>query len=146
MKPFGWLQQIDLKSQCENIERVAINTTAFNDFSTNLAYYFVRHFQKSILAQHYHHESGWELLINKITKIKDQTLGKSAYRYKMDEGSLRVREYAVIHASVLMVAYACNKLRFDRQRLKQVNRKYEKDRQIAEKWLGEIYQMIDKVE
>jgi len=53
-------------------------------------------------------------LINKIKKLEEESLGKSGYRCKMDIESAKVKDYAVIHASVIMVAYACNKLRFDR--------------------------------
>lgn len=64
----------------------------------------------------------------------------------MDAESESVKDYAVVHASVIMVGYACNKLRFDREQLKQVNKMYEKDKQTCDKLIGEIYELIDKVE
>jgi hypothetical protein len=63
----------------------------------------------------------------------------------MDAESESVKDYAVVHASVIMVAYACNKLRFDREQLKSVNKMWEKDRQTCEKMMGEIYELIEEV-
>lgn len=66
MRPFGWVEEINMKSQCQNIERIAINVTAFNDFSTNLAYYLTRHYEKHIVNHHQQQKSGWSRLTAKI--------------------------------------------------------------------------------
>jgi hypothetical protein len=70
MRPFGWAEEINMKSQCENIERVAINVTAFNDFSTNLAYYLTQHYQKNIVNHQQQQKSGWQRLILKIKSLE----------------------------------------------------------------------------
>ncbi len=36
-----------------------------------------------------------------------------------------VKDYAVIHASIIMVAYACNCLKFTREDLKLVNKSFD---------------------
>lgn len=121
MKAKGWVEEINIDNQCHNIERVAANTTSFNDFSTNLAYYLVRHYQAAILEPHEEYKSGWEQLMLRIKAIKHDNLGVSSYKSKLSEEEEKVRDYAVIHASIIMVAYACNKLDFDSQKLALLN-------------------------
>jgi hypothetical protein len=126
MRTKGWIEEVNIEAQCHNIERVAINTTSFNEFSTNLAYYITLHYEKQILAHHPKYKSEWEQLLLRIKELKRENLGVNHYKHHLSEEMEAIKDYATIHASIIMVAYACNSISLSRDNLKELNRNYEK--------------------
>ena len=88
---------------------------------TNLAYYAAFYFQKNILARHPVYRSQWQLLLDRIKTIKREQLGVGKYKQNSDEELEGVKDYATIHASILMVGIACNCFTVNKDILKQAN-------------------------
>lgn len=80
MKVKGWVDEANMENQCINIEHSAINTTAFNELSTNIAFFTTFHFQTSILASHPKYKSQWQLLLDRIKTLKREHLGIGKYK------------------------------------------------------------------
>lgn len=85
MKAKGWVDEANMENQCMNIERSAINTTAFNEIATNLAFFSTFHFQKSILASHPKYKSKWHMLVDRIKELRRVHLGIGKYKYSPGE-------------------------------------------------------------
>jgi acyl-coenzyme A thioesterase PaaI-like protein len=97
-----------------NIERVAVNTTIFNQIATNLAFYMVKHFEKEVLGEQRSFKSRWGELAGRIKKVKEERMAMGQIRHKLSQEEEMVKDYGIIHGSIVMVAFACNQLRLDR--------------------------------
>lgn len=125
MKAKGWMDEANMENQCINIERTAANTTAFNQLITNLAFYTTFHFQSHILAEHPKYKSKWQLLVDRMKELRRVQLGIGKYKNPLGESMDIIKDYATVHASILMVAVACNCLTISKEQLRKANQAYE---------------------
>jgi hypothetical protein len=88
---------------------------------TNLAYFSTFYFQTNILAHHPTYRSQWQLLLDRIKTIKREQLGVGKYKQHSNEELDAVKDYATIHASILMVGVACNCFTVHKDMLQQAN-------------------------
>ena len=63
-------------------------------------------------------KSAWSHLKNKIQEYKANNVGNPHYQTHMSPKEERAHHMATIHASILMVATACNQLPISRENLK----------------------------
>jgi hypothetical protein len=142
LKAKGWMEDTNMENQCINIEKISINTTAFNELATNIAFFTTFHFKDIILASHPKYKSQWQLLLDRINDLKREHMGVGKYKQIMNEGMEAIKDYATIHASIIMVAVACNCLTITKDMLKQANQEYEeKQKELSQ--MRPIFKVIE---
>ena len=66
-------------------------------------------------------KSNWDVLTERIKKLKEEKLGKAGYLHELTHEEELVKDYGIIHASIVMIAYACNQLHFEKNTLASIN-------------------------
>lgn len=143
----GWQEETNLELQCENIERIAADTTSFNQCSNALAYHLVRKYREYIVLPHKFNHTLWDNLTRQFHCSKVLHLGKEQYKHHFTQELACVQEIAMIHASIVMVAAACNQLLFTATQVKHIYQLYASgDIQQADLELHDLIHTIDTVE